>query len=182
MPAALVMAGICPEVRHLVRAGVPPGDVLARVNRHIYDHGVVGRFVTLLISLIDPRTHELTLVAAGHPPSLIRHRSGEVDEIASAGGGPPLGVVRDSIYRPRVFRLEPGDVVVHFSDGVTDVQDRTGQPFTTERLRSVLVDAPAGVSAVGETILAAVREHFVGRSQFDDITIVCFGRDSESGW
>ena len=179
MPAALVMAGICPEVRHLVRAGVPPGDVLARVNRHVYDHGVVGRFVTLLISLIDPRTHELTIAAAGHPPSLIRRASGQVEEIASAEGGPPLGVVRDAMYRPGLFLLGPGDVVVHFSDGVTDVMDRSGQTFTTERLKSVLADAPAGVSAVGETILAAIRDHFTGRSQFDDITMVCFGRDPQ---
>jgi hypothetical protein len=48
MPAALVMAGICPEVRHLVRAGVPAMDVLSQVNRHVYDNGVAGRFVTRL--------------------------------------------------------------------------------------------------------------------------------------
>jgi len=179
MPAALVMAGICPEVRHLVRAGVPPGDVLARVNQHVYDHGVAGRFVTLLISLIDPQTHQLTFTAAGHPPSLIRRAKGQIEEIVSTEGGPPLGVVRDAIYRPGSYHLEPGDVVVHFSDGVTDVMDRRGQLFTREKLRNVLAEAPAGVSAVGETILAAVRDHFAGRSQFDDITMVCLGRDPQ---
>jgi serine phosphatase RsbU (regulator of sigma subunit) len=177
MPAALVMAGICPEVRHLVRAGVPPGDVLGRVNRHVYDHGVAGWFVTLLISLIDPRTHVLTLVAAGHAPSLIRRAGGQVEEIASAEGGPPLGVVREATYRPGSFLLGPGDVVVHYSDGVTDVMNRSGQCFTRERLHDVLAEAPASVSAVGEAILAAVCDHFTGRSQFDDITILCFGHD-----
>ena len=83
------------------------------------------------------------------------------------------------MYRPGSFLLGPGDVVVHYSDGVTDVMDRSGQSFTRERLRNILADAPAGVSAVGETILAAVRDHFAGRSQFDDITMVCFGRDPQ---
>ena len=55
MPAALVMAGICPEVRHLVAAGVPAVDVLSSVNGHVYDTGVAGRFVTLVITMIDSR-------------------------------------------------------------------------------------------------------------------------------
>ena len=54
MPAALVVAGICPEVRHLVRSGVAPGDVLAKVNRHLFDRGVGGRFVTMAMTDIDP--------------------------------------------------------------------------------------------------------------------------------
>jgi phosphoserine phosphatase RsbU/P len=177
MPAALVMAGICPEVRHLVRAGVPAVDVLSQVSRHIYDTGVAGRFVTLVITMIDSRANELTVATAGHPHALIRRAGGSVEEIDCDGTGPPLGVSRDATYRATQVPLQPGDVVVLFSDGVTDAMDQKNQSFGLNRLRSHLAEAPAGVAGVGESILAAVRDHFAGRSQFDDITIVCFGRE-----
>lgn len=178
IPAALVMAGICPEVRHLIRAGVPAVDVLSQVNRHVYDTGVAGRFVTLVITMIDSRTNELTVATAGHPHALIRRSGGPVEEIGCDGTGMPLGVSRDATYRATHVPLQPGDVVVLFSDGVTDAMDHKGKSFGLDRLRTNLADAPAGVAGVGESILAAVRDHFAGRSQFDDITIVCFGRAS----
>jgi serine phosphatase RsbU (regulator of sigma subunit)/pSer/pThr/pTyr-binding forkhead associated (FHA) protein len=177
MPAALIMAGICPEIRHLVRAGMPPGEVLGQVNRHVYDNGVAGRFVTLVLTLLDPLTHELTIATAGHPYAQLRRAAGDVEEIVCEGGGPPLGSVRDADYLPTRVQLDPGDVVLLFSDGVPDARARDGEFFGMERLRSELAEAPASVEAVGESILGAVRDHFSGRSQFDDITIVCFGRD-----
>jgi phosphoserine phosphatase RsbU/P len=177
MPAALVMAGICPEVRHLVRAGVPAVDVLSQVNRHVYDTGVDGRFVTLVITLIDTLTHELTVATAGHPHVLIRRAGGLVEELGCEGTGLPLGVSRDATYRASQVPLQPGDVAVLFSDGVTDAMDHKSQSFGLKRLRMILAETPTGVAGVGESILATVRDHFAGRSQFDDITIVCFGRD-----
>ncbi len=177
MPAALVMAGICPEVRHLVRAGVPPVDVLSQVNRHVHDTGVDGRFVTLVIAMIDTRTHELTVATAGHPHMLIRRAGGLVEELGCEGTGLPLGVSRDATYRATQVPLQPGDVAVLFSDGVTDAMDHKSQCFGLNRLRMILAEAPTGVTGVGESILATVRDHFAGRSQFDDITIICFGRD-----
>jgi serine phosphatase RsbU (regulator of sigma subunit) len=60
---------------------------------------------------------------------------------------------------------------------VTDAMDHKSQSFGLGRLRTVLAEAPPGVAGAGESILASVRDHFAGRSQFDDITIVCFGRN-----
>ncbi|HKI17482.1 MAG TPA: PP2C family protein-serine/threonine phosphatase, partial [Isosphaeraceae bacterium] len=143
----------------------------------VYDHGVAGRFVTLVITMIDSRTHELTIATAGHPHVLIRRAGGLVEELGCDGTGLPLGVSRDATYRATQVPLQPGDVVVLFSDGVTDAMDHKSQSFGLNRLRMILAEAPTGVAGVGESILAAVRDHFAGRSQFDDITIVCFGRD-----
>jgi serine phosphatase RsbU (regulator of sigma subunit) len=177
MPAALMMAGICPEVRHLVRAGASPTDLLSRVGRHLFEQGVDGRFVTLLILLINAQTHELTVASAGHPPALIRRSSGVIEEIGNEHAGFPLGVLREATYQSSSFTLQPGDVVVLFSDGMTDAADQEGRSFGLDGLWRVLAEAPIGAVAVGESILAAVRDHFSGRSQFDDMTLVCFGRD-----
>jgi serine phosphatase RsbU (regulator of sigma subunit)/pSer/pThr/pTyr-binding forkhead associated (FHA) protein len=176
MPAALLVAGICPEVRHLVRAGVAMEEVLARVNRHLCDTGIGGRFVTMALAAIDPGSHRMTVANAGHTDPLVRRASGAVEGVGRSGAGTPLGVTPLAVYRPVVVSLEPGDLVVLYTDGVTDSIDRDRQPFGAERLREVLAGAPQGVAAVGEAILAAIRDHSTGRSQYDDITVVCFER------
>jgi sigma-B regulation protein RsbU (phosphoserine phosphatase) len=176
MPAALVVAGICPEVRHLVRSGVAPAEVLAQVNRHLCDRGVGGRFVTMAMTEIDPRSHQMIVVNAGHMDPLVRRASGAVESVGRAGAGTPLGVIANAVYRPVAVAIEPGDLVVLYTDGVTESMDRERQPFGTDRLKEVLAAAPHGVAAAGEAILAAVREHAIHRSQSDDITLVCFER------
>lgn len=176
IPAALMMAGICPEVRRLVREGVAPHEVLNRVNRHVYDSGVDGRFVTVALTELDPRSHRLTVANAGHLAPLIRRSGGAIERVGEEESGTPLGVTLDTIYQSITVALEPGDVVVLYTDGGTDARDWHGQWFGDERFHRTLAEAPPGAAAAGEAILAAVREHASGRSQFDDITLVCFGR------
>jgi serine phosphatase RsbU (regulator of sigma subunit) len=179
MPAALMMAGICPEVRHLVREGVAPHEVLNRVNRHVLDRGVDDLFVTLALTVIDPRSHRLAVANAGHPVPLIRRSGGAIEEVGCEESGTPLGVARDAAYGSITVGLEPGDVVVLYTDGATDALDRLGQRFGEVRFQRALAEAPDGAAAVGEAIFATVHDHAAGRSQFDDITVVCFGRNRE---
>ena len=91
------------------------------------------------------------------------------------GAGPPLGV-DPCVYRPVTISLQPGNLVVLYTDGVTDAMDGDCQPFGEQRLRQTLAGASPGAAAAGEAIQAAVRDYSTGRTQFDDITIVCFGR------
>ena len=98
MPAALLMASICPEVRHLARAGVDPHEVLARVNRHVHDADVDGRFVTLALAELDAREHRMRVFNAGHMDPLVRRAGGRVEVVGRVGSGPPLGADPDSVY------------------------------------------------------------------------------------
>jgi serine phosphatase RsbU (regulator of sigma subunit) len=177
VPAALLMASIGPEVRHLIRAGLPAGEALGRVNRHLVESGVDGRFVTLALVEIDPRSPCVMLTSAGHEDLLVRRAGGGVEQVAGAGKGPPLGAVADADYCPTAVRLGPGDVAVLHTDGATDAQDRAGRRLGGERFQRALAEAPSGVEGVGEAALAAVRDHAAGRAPFDDVTVVCFGRD-----
>ena len=179
MPAALMMAGTCPEVRHLVRAGIAPENVLTSVNREVYNAEIDCRFVTLVLAELDPALHRVTFANAGHMFPLLRRACGSIEQIGRKESGKPLGIDCDEVYRSLAVAMEPGDVVVLFSDGVPDARDRGDQLFGEQRLRNALAQATGGAAAVGEAILAAVREHAVGRSQFDDITLVCFGRNAE---
>ncbi|APW62079.1 SpoIIE family protein phosphatase [Paludisphaera borealis] len=178
MPAAILMARICPEARLLVRAGYAPTDVLAQVNRHYYESGLQNRFVTMVLAEIDPRAHRLKVANSGHPSPLVRRAAGRVEELECPGAGPPLGVVRDASYESAGFDLAPGDVVVLFSDGVSDAVNLRNQSFGVARLKALVGQTTGGAAEVGEAILAIVRDHMIGRSQLDDLTIVCFGRDA----
>ena len=79
-------------------------------------------------------------------------------------------------YETAETTLEPGDVVILYTDGVTDAFNPQNERFGDAGLHSMLTKAPAGPAAAGEMLVQQVRAHAAGRSQFDDITMVAFGR------
>ena len=87
----------------------------------------------------------------------------------------PLGVQDDETYTASKTRLNPGDVVILTTDGV-DAMGLDGELFGEENLKRSISEASTGVESVGEAIRDAVDRHAAGRAQFDDITILCFGR------
>jgi phosphoserine phosphatase RsbU/P len=176
MAAALVVAGLCPEIRHSVRGGAGPAEVLAGVNRRLCDQGVGGRFVTMAMADIDARSNVMTVANAGHMDPLVRRASGTIEAVGRSGAGLPLGVSAEAVYRPVTLSLDPGDLVILYTDGVNESMNLDRQPFGEERIKEVLAATTGGVAAAGEAIMAAVRDYSAGRSQFDDITIVGFQR------
>ena len=176
MPAALLMSSLSSEVRHYVRIEADPARVVQRLNRHFFDAEILDRFITLLLVIVDARAHRITVVNAGHPAPFVRRASGRIEAIGEVEAGPPLGVVADHTYQSSAAELGPGDVVVLFTDGVTDATDAKHRQFGVDALRRTLAQAPAAVPEVGEAILRAVRVHASGRPQGDDIALVCFGR------
>ncbi|WP_165066329.1 SpoIIE family protein phosphatase [Paludisphaera rhizosphaerae] len=179
MPAAILMAGACPEVRLLARAGFPPDEVLPYVNKSCCDSGVANRFITMLMAEVDPATHRLTLASAGHPAPLVRRADGRIEALECPGSGPPLGVDRNASYSPSLYDLAPGEVVVLYSDGLVDAVDESGGALGAERLRNTLARTTGGAEEVGEAILRTLGRHLKDRPPLDDVTIVCFGRHAE---
>jgi phosphoserine phosphatase RsbU/P len=176
MPSALFAASICPEIRHLIQTGVAPGEVLASINRQILSTDVENRFLTMAIVLLDTRLHTLTVVSAGHMDPLVRRAKGAIEAVHCGGFGPPLGVDPRAVYRGVTVSLQPGDLVVLYTDGVTDALDGDYQPFGDDRLRKTISDSRPGAAAAGEDIVAAISDFARGPTQYDDITIVCFAR------
>jgi serine phosphatase RsbU (regulator of sigma subunit) len=140
---------------------------------------LTGRFITLAALRLDPVTHEVTLVNAGHPaPLVLRRATGLIEDVdPPATGGPPLGAVPVCEYRACEFALHPGDGVVLFSDGVTEALDAAGRQLGTDGLRAVVGRGPGGPRELGERVLNAVETHAAGCEPHDDTTLVCFGRE-----
>ena len=176
MPAALLMAKLSAEVRTCLLTEHDPVSAMERLNRQLYDDRFPERLITFLLVKLDAEAHRITVVNAGHMNPLIRRASGKIESLGGDEGGPPLAVLEDTPYRAVETTLEVGDVVVLYTDGVTEAMDVRDHCFREEGLEKTMAAAPLGAEAVGEAILQAVRRHASGTLQSDDIGLVCFGR------
>ena len=178
MPAALMMAHLGAEVRNQVRAHSDPRRIVEGINGHFCDSDLRELFITFVLAVIDPATHRLTVVNAGHPAPLLRRADGTVEGIGESSRGMPLTVVGNLSYPAATVVLGPGDVVVFYSDGINEAIDRQGKIFGTEELVATLAMAPAASpAAAGKAILDAVRAHTGTRSRNDDMTLICVARE-----
>ena len=176
MPAALLMARLSSEVRLLLQSETDPAVVVGRLNKNLCDGGTAQKFVTFLLLLLDGERHELTVVNAGHMGPMVRRACGRVEVIGEDQAGPLLGVVDAPRYGAVTTPLGPGEVVVLYTDGVSESMDPEGGQFGLERLKRALAEAPQGTGPTGEAIRHAIRLHAAGSEQSDDITLLCLGR------
>jgi serine phosphatase RsbU (regulator of sigma subunit) len=176
LPAALLTARISAEVRLLLRVEPEPARVVGLLNRSLCENEAAGKFVTFLLIVLDERRHRLAIVNAGHMGPMIRRADGRIEVIGEDRSGTPLGVVDDQDYEGMTTRIDPGDVVVLYTDGVTEAMSPGGEQFGMRRLERCLAAVPPGASSIGQAILSAVRAHTADRDQFDDITLLCLGR------
>jgi phosphoserine phosphatase RsbU/P len=172
--AALVMARFSAEARACLRTEPDLAAAVCQLNTLMQSINLTDRFVTLAALMLDLATHTVTVVNAGHPSPLLRRANGAVEDIVSkADSGPPIGVMEAYPYIARQVVLKPGDVLVLFSDGVTDSLDAQRRFLGMQGLRKLLGSEPP--HALGTRIVQAVKAHAAGCDQYDDITLVCFG-------
>jgi sigma-B regulation protein RsbU (phosphoserine phosphatase) len=176
MPAALLMA----LSRSVLRASLPgaasPAAGITHANRLVCADATNNMFVTLFYAQLDSATGGLTYVNAGHNPPWW-YRAGERQFVPLKRTGMPLGVFATVEYAEQSIHLEPGDVVLLYTDGVTDALDIRDQEFGLERLKRLLDEHPSSSSA---ELVARLRDElhkFTGpHAPFDDITVVVLKR------
>jgi serine phosphatase RsbU (regulator of sigma subunit) len=150
--------------------GTDPARVFTHVNRFLCDHAEVGRYATMFFGILDNDGH-LEFINAGHPsPFLIRR--GVAEEPFSEGSY-PVGLVPEAEYAVARLKLEPGDTLVLFSDGVTEAMDPDEQLFGVPRLREVLTgQTECPLDQLQKCVLEAVENFARGASQADDLTLL----------
>jgi len=171
MSAALLMVNLQARVQMLAEHYHGPAQMASLLNRAMGAVCPGNRFVTLFLCQIDPATGECAYTNAGHNPPLMVSPDGRVEWLK--GGGPVLGILAGVTYEQRVLRLQPGQSVVIYSDGVTEATNASGEELGEERLMAA---AQAGYGLDAEHLLALVAqtiEAFVGGSApADDLTLV----------
>ena len=176
--AALMMAKFSGDTRYCILTENDPAPAATRLNSLLCAAGIEDKFITLSLSVLDVRSRRLTLASAGHKPVLIRRADGQVEEVGHELAGVPLGIVEDSEYLQTEVTLNEGDVVVIYSDGVTDARSPRDELYDTKnnhRLLRRVAQSSGGPAAVGRSILQDIREFSAEHPQADDITLVCLG-------
>jgi serine phosphatase RsbU (regulator of sigma subunit) len=179
VPAALLMAKLSSDARFSLLSENDAGKAVSILNDSLYENtSQMDRFVTLAGAVLDPVKHTVIFVNAGHPSPLVyRRATGKIEDATLRDViNLPLGVAEGIPYRSRELELEPGDCVLMFSDGVTEAMDKNNNQLQFQAFHQALKDGPLPPQALGEKIVKLVRQHAAGRSQHDDITLVCFGR------
>lgn len=175
-PAALLMAKLSAEARYCLVMEPTPADAVFKLNNVFCDSSWEGRFITLLLAVIDPSRHEVTMVNAGHLAPMMRRAPGKVEEVGVGEGRLPLGVDNDTNYHEFTVSLAPGESLTVFTDGVSEAMNASNDLYGIRRLQNAVAQASPGASALGQHILGDVRRFVGARAQTDDICMVCFGR------
>jgi phosphoserine phosphatase RsbU/P len=176
-PAALLMALLLAVLRTLVDEELEPRALVERLNAQICRHSPASRFITLFYAVYTPATGALTYVNAGQNPPLLRRADGRYQRLDSTGVA--LGMFEGSTFESRHTRVDPGEMLVLYSDGITEAEDPSGQPFEESGLEGVLDrEAEANPSDIGLRVLKAVESHARASRFTDDLTILILKRAS----
>ncbi len=175
--AALLMSSVHAAVRAHTRTRLSASEIVSEINQYIYDNTPANRYVTLFYSELDPRSQQLTYINAGHNPALLVRASGDVTRLDI--GGFPVGITQFGDYREGWVELEPGDVLVIYSDGVTESLDESGEEFGEARLIEIAQKNRGRTAAGLRDRIDEALTRFVGKaSSVDDLTLVILKRKS----
>jgi sigma-B regulation protein RsbU (phosphoserine phosphatase) len=156
-----------------------PELVLSAVNRRILKDTNANQFVAVFYGILDPATGTLTYCNAGHvPPYLLSTQSDDAVQTLLRTG-PPLGILEDVTWEQGVVHLAPDDVLVLYTDGITDAEDGKGTFFGQERLLgSVQANLGRSAQEMQDALMAEVHEFVSDAPQFDDIALMVLVRGS----
>jgi phosphoserine phosphatase RsbU/P len=175
--AALLMARLCAEVRYCLAVTQTPVEAIARLNREFSGPALGDMFITFLMAVLDPREHTLLLVNAGHMPPLVRRRrTGEVEALGVAESGPPLGYDPNQVYAAHTASLEPEDVVVMYTDGISEATNPKGLFYGTKGVEKLLARGSRDVETLGRQLMLDLEQFTCDSPQSDDICLLCFER------
>jgi len=180
-PAALLMALLLAVLRTLVDERLEPKPLIERLNAQIVRHSPSSRFITFFYAVYTPATGSLAYVNAGQNPPLIRRRDGRYERLTATGVA--LGMFDRATYDTLETRIEPGEMLIMYSDGITETEDPAGGPLEEPGLQEVierhLRDTPAELSAhmISEVEAFAQAPRFA-----DDLTILILKRADITGF
>jgi len=175
LPAALIMTSLQGRVHILADHLYDVSHLMTRLNRSVNKNCPSNRFVTIIFALLNMRNGELVYCNAGHNPPMIARHDGSVERLE--GGGPCVGILPDVQYEEQNARLDFGEVLLLYTDGVTECVNAANEEFGEDQLAAVLReyrDRPA--EAIMEAIFGALNRWTGGTGFPDDLAAVVIRR------
>ncbi len=181
VPAALFMAMSMTLIKATARQGLPPHEVLSRVNNELSRDNDSCMFVTTFCGVLDIGTGELLYANGGHNPPLHVRLGGRVSRLPSSGGL-MVGAMEGTSYRCERLLLEPGDFLFLYTDGVTEAMNVSEECYSDERLERELAGlGGCGIRGGIDGIMADIRLFTGDAPQYDDITMMMVQYNGKQG-
>ena len=173
--AALLMSSLHASIHAQVAAETPLDHTITAINKYLVENTPANRFVTLFVAELTPATGDLKYINAGHNPPLVGHADGTIEQLAS--GGLPLGIMDFAEYEVGQIVMKPGDVLVIYSDGVSEANNLAEEEFGMDRLIEVIKsNITRSASAIRDKVESALSEFTGTAAPNDDITLVIVKR------
>lgn len=171
LAASLLMSSLQARVHALCELQTDVAKLVSRLNHSIKANTPDNKFITGFFAAIDPQTGEMEFTNAGHNPPVVARHSGQVELLTS--GGPVLGILPNITYQGGRTRLERGDLLVMYSDGVSEAPNAAGEEFSEEAVAQI---AAACLDRSADEVLMEIARQlraFLGEcSPTDDVTMV----------
>jgi len=176
IPAALLMA----MTRSMVRSSLQQSENnlndlpkrVQSVNNSLARENLNGKFVTALIYILDLKLMKIHFLSAGHTPLYIFRPRENIFQSYNEGGL-PFGILENEQYQHAVVDINPGDILVTYTDGVTEAQGKSGELFGYQRLQNIIKkQASQSAQDIRNAVIKEVEDFALGMPQFDDLTLV----------
>ena len=176
VPAAMLMATFQASLRALASVSGSLSELVGCLNRQVCANSQNGRFTTAFLAELNPTTGDLIYLCAGHNPPILKRGDGSFERLKS--DNIPLGIELMEDYKTGVTRLEPRDLLVIYTDGVTEARNKEQREFGEARLLTLVQAAGGERSALTLSNIMRNLDEFVGdASQHDDITCMVVRRN-----
>jgi len=175
IPAALIMASFRASVIAEIRNNYSIRTICQKVNNLLCESLKPGNFVTAVYGVLDTKNHILTFANCGHDLPLLLRGNGQIEYLKE--GGQVLGITHNATYEERAVVLNHGDIVVFYTDGVTEVFDSHEQQFGVERLKRIIEEnRNKSCREIQDAIYDAVKLFASPEHVFDDFTMIVLKR------
>ena len=175
MAAALLMANLQASLR--AQAGIHSHltELTSTLNDHIFNSTSSTQYITFFSGALNVKNNEIKYCNAGHNPPLLIKNNGEMDLLDK--GGIPLGFIQKTVYSQSVTSIEKGEILVVFSDGVTETFDENENEFGVSRLEELIrQNKNLGSEEIAERIITGLKEFAMGNPSADDVTLLILKR------
>ncbi len=174
IPAAVLMASIHMSLRgQLLRNPLPVSKAIEELNGTVYKSSSEDRYTTLFCGVLNRERTKLTYVNAGQIPPIVLRTGpdGQIDRLS--GGGYPVGIFASAKYQEHTVELAPGDLIVCFSDGISEAVNTRDELLPDEAIEPVLNDCKScSAEEIIHAVVQAVDDYAAGMEQFDDMTLI----------
>lgn len=173
--AAMLMAKLSAEARFSLASETIPALAVNRLNDRL-SRLQIDRFVTMVMVVLNPQTHEVVVVNAGHMAPIHHRVDRTLAEPSGEESGLPLGIIEGTEYAQVTFTLRPGESLTMYTDGINEASDKSGQEFSIERIREHVSRSNGGPEVIGDAVVKDVRSFLGNKQQDDDMCLVCLRR------